>query len=450
LRRSKIITLAFVLTLSLIAGVFTQVGHPASASASAKPLAASEAAHEVPLKFKPFAGGPKVVGIPLQKSAPKARCGLSQSALSKYRSEGVSKVSCLQQTPASAAVKPAAQSAAGLKADASAGNSLWCETDEDGPDEWWVTRTSVCTYQIPFTFTLFDTDTGEEIGFADMEFSDAVVTSPNSSAFTETNYITMVDEDNAPEVETTYTGLCDALCVPDNSAAEVDAPLTEGETISGNTTYSDAPPTKTFDTTDLSNSISMTVPGGTPVSPGYELDPAQVRCDNGLISDTSTTTGCVFPIVQPTVLFSLSGTGSTAAIDDWAMQNEQAAWGYEYVGSPLTRITSGDKIDANRTAICGNFVPLYTNDSCEEYPFASTTQSGGNNNYTGADCAQVEAVNDNGTWDIEELSTVNNTEPCVVGHADTTSQNSQGGTLSTFYQQNRVIAGDNFWVGITS
>jgi hypothetical protein len=59
-------------------------------------------------------------------------------------------------------------------------------------------------------------------------------------------------------------------------------------------------------------------------------------------------------------------------------------------------------------------------------------------------------VNEDGQWFIEELSDVTGAEPCVVGHADTASQSSQGGTLSTLYQQNWVIAGDNFWVSITS
>ena len=154
--------------------------------------------------------------------------------------------------------------------------------------------------------------------------------------------------------------------------------------------------------------------------------------------------------------FSLSSTGSTAVIDGWAMINEQAHWGYYGMGQPLTRITNTATVNSNRTAICSNFVNLYTNDSCEEFPFASSYQSYGYGKSCsdgvcpGDSCAQVRAVNTNGQWSINFLSTVTKAEPCVRGHADQTSQNSQGGTLSTFYQQNRVIDQDPYWVSISS
>jgi hypothetical protein len=450
--RKWIIVLAMLLAaLALSAGADL----PADASASTATSPSSQTTVPlVPLNFKPVAGGPKVVGIPVQTASAKAVCGKSAADLSAYAARGIAKVGCLQPAASPApGTHPATgtQHAAAVPSStsASSGNALWCESDT--ADEWWLTRTTGCLYSEPFTFTLVDTETDEPIGSAALTFSDSIVLSPSSSEFTETNYITMVSNDNVPELLVTYAGLCDSLCAPLDPTAEDDAVLTDGSTVSGTTTYNDAPSSQTLDATDLSQNITMSVPGGVPLSPVTGVDPATIRCDNGLISSTSTTTGCVYPQVDPTVLFSLSSTGSTAAIDDWAMTEEDAHWGDEAGdGSPLTRITNSSTIDANRAAICGSFVTLYTGDSCEEYPFASSTQSGGNNGKTGADCAQVEAVNENGQWFIEELSNVTGSEPCVVGHADTTSQNSQGGTLSTFYQTNRVIAGDNFWVSISS
>jgi hypothetical protein len=321
---------------------------------------------------------------------------------------------------------------------------LWCDTD--GEDEWWITRSQGCVSDVPLTFDLYDAETGELIGTADLEFSDSITLSATTGEFQETNFITMEDDVDVPELLVTYAGLCDALCFVSSSAAEDDAVLTPGGTVDGTVTYSDTPAAAATDFVDMSNSIAMEVPDGTVLSSGYVDGQPQLRCDTGLYTDPPTdSTGCVYPQVDPTVEFTLSGTGSTAAIDLWALENENPDWGYD---APLTRLTSDTVRNANRTAICGSFVKLYDNDSCEEYPFASTTQSGGYNGFTGADCAQVQAVDTNGTWSITILGNYTGSEPCVVGHADLTSQRSQGGTLKTFYAANRVIDGDDFYVAI--
>lgn len=404
----------------------------------------------IPLPFKPIAGAPKAVKAPTAAPSVAASCPNLRKNLAKLAARGVRKAGCLVRASQQSSSKTgvAVEGQLTQTADAQSSSSLWCDTDT--ADEWWITRTTGCITGDPFTFDLYDTENGELIGHADLTFSDSIVLNPSSSEFTETNYITMVDEDNVPELLVTYSGQCDSLCAPLNATAESDAPLTPGATVSGDTTYNDAPPSASTDTVALSNEITMTVPDGEPISPASVSGGPEIRCDTGLAVQTST--GCVYPQVNPTVLFSLSSTGSTAAIDDWAMTNEDAHWGYYGQGNPLTRITDQTKINANRTAICGDgtYQPLYQNDSCEEYAFASTEQSGGNNGLTGADCAMVEATNNNGQWYITEMTTVTGSEGCVIGHADQTSQNSQGGTLSTFYQQNRVIAGDQYWVSISS
>jgi hypothetical protein len=130
------------------------------------------------------------------------------------------------------------------------------------------------------------------------------------------------------------------------------------------------------------------------------------------------------------------------------MRNEAPGWGNL---TPLTRVTATEAA-ANRAKICedGTYQPLYIGDSCEEYPFASTAESGGNNGLTGADCAMVRATETNGQRYIQKLTNVTGAEGCVIGHADTTSQNSQGGTMSSFYQNYRVAPGDKYWVSITA
>ena len=429
--------LAFVLA---VAGCLTLLMGAASSAE------ASSTTHVTTMKFTPTKGGPRLKdqgGAALRTSS---ACPDGSAALAPFAKRGVHEVGCLTSGTAklgrTASELGGPSSAPAVSPDAAP--VVWCDTD--GEDEWWITRSQGCTSDVPMTFELFDSETGELIGEADLEFSDSITLNATSGQFQETNYITMLDENDVPELLTTYIGSCDALCYVSSSAAEDDAVLTPGETVSGVVTYSDTPAVGANDFVDMANSIVMDTPGGAVISPGSVGGQPQLRCDTGMYTDpASSSTGCIYPQVDPTVEFTLSGTGSTAAIDAWAEESEDAAWGYY---TPLTRLVSSAQRDANRAAICGSFVSLYPNDSCEEYPFASTTQSGGYNGLTGADCAQVQAVNDDGTWEIEILGNYTGAEGCVVGHADTTSQNSQGATLRNFYAANRIIDGDQFYVAI--
>lgn len=437
----------------LLAGALalaTAVSIPAAAHAAAPGTATAPpaAAHSVPLNFKPIAGAPTTVDTGSTTEAAIAACPHSKAALSADYAKGLRKVGCLTRGTQSAAQQTEVTRSLAARGPANAAVTLWC--DDLTAEEYWSTRTTTCINDVPLTFTLFDAETGEEIGEAALEFSDSISLNTTSAQIVETNYITMTADVDVPELLVTYSGLCDGLCAPENATAETEAPISLGTTVTGDTTYIDGVTSGNEDYPDLNNSIDMTVPGGEVLGGGYVDGSPTIRCDNGL---ATTTAGCVYPQVAPTVEFSLSGTGSDAAIDDWAMTNEADAWGnYAAGGIPLIRITDQTTIGNNRAAICddGTYVPLYTDDSCEEYPFASTEQSGGFNGAVGADCAMVQAVNTSGSWSITLLNSPTGFDPCVIGHADLTSQRSQGGTLSTFYQQNRVEAGDEYWVSISS
>ena len=441
--RKRIIILA-----ALAAGLGLAAGAMPAASAATS-TGSRSAGQSTAVDFTSIPGGPKDVGIQVKTNAVVGtQCGKTLADSSKYAAKGITTVGCLER-----ATVPVSGQVPKISASAAGGNTVWCQSDPT--NEWWVTRTTGCVYNEQVNYTQYNTQTGAESGSATIMFSDSIVLNTSSSQFTETNYVTMVNEDNVPELLVTYSGGCNSLCVVLDPTAEDNAVLTLGSTVSGNTTYSDAPFAQSLDVTDLAATLSITPPGGNLVSPATINDPASIRCDNGLA--VSTTTGCIYPQVTPTVGFSLSSTGSTAVIDGWAMINEQAHWGYYGNGQPLTRITNSATGDSNRAAICGNFVSLYTNDSCEEFPFASTYQSYGygkkcskDGTCPGDSCAQVRAVNTNGQWSINYLGTVTLAEPCVRGHADITSQNRQGGTLSSFYQQNRVMDADPYWVSISS
>ncbi|MEV0082872.1 hypothetical protein [Saccharopolyspora sp. NPDC050642] len=59
-----------------------------------------------------------------------------------------------------------------------------------------------------------------------------------------------------------------------------------------------------------------------------------------------------------------------------AIRTLPSHWGSGAVGgNPLTRLTSEERIDANRNVACGNAQPP-VGYSCDEYPMASTYQGG--------------------------------------------------------------------------
>jgi hypothetical protein len=105
-------------------------------------------------------------------------------------------------------------------------------------------------------------------------------------------------------------------------------------------------------------------------------DSATIRCDSSNLFGTQGP-GCVFREYQP--FFELSA--SDPAVDEsaqhiqTAQQNLADHWGAYYLGGPpLERLTNQANIDRNRRAACRNFVPTGPDDSCDEYPFASTYQ----------------------------------------------------------------------------
>ena len=112
-------------------------------------------------------------------------------------------------------------------------------------------------------------------------------------------------------------------------------------------------------------------------------------------------------------MLSLARYGSSAAMIQWAQFNLSGAWGLQGVGAPLHRLTDSILSSNNREVICdSSFVanpaitaalaPYNDTDSCDEYPFASSYESGAMVDgvtgapkpyvTTGANCAQVTAV----------------------------------------------------------
>jgi len=95
--------------------------------------------------------------------------------------------------------------------------------------------------------------------------------------------------------------------------------------------------------------------------------------------------GCVIPAYTPTLTLSIRQAGASAALFKWAQTHMDAHWGLKGKGSPLTR-ASGGAGEGNMKIVCDStfrrqgavVVKGGSNDvdSCDEFPFASTVQSG--------------------------------------------------------------------------
>lgn len=157
------------------------------------------------------------------------------------------------------------------------------------------------------------------------------------------------------------------------------------------------------------------------------------RCDS-IIATATTTHGCVNEMFDPTVTFDSTTNPTVAPVAQHIYDiqtlkiplcNTAGTCVIEAPGRdgwwPLMRDMNDNDITANRRVACANFVappPPDPNTSCDEYPLASSQQGA---------ASQTNA-------------------PFSTRGVPPEANSSQGGILSNFYQNNRVIDGDAFFV----
>ncbi|MEU1670359.1 IS3 family transposase [Streptomyces sparsogenes] len=96
-------------------------------------------------------------------------------------------------------------------------------------------------------------------------------------------------------------------------------------------------------------------------------------------------------------------------------------------------------------------------DSCDEFPFAGTKESGALNGVThGKDCAQATAVQAGNSGDlatdwptITPVGTFTGNEKCVRGHIPRDLNTDLGGAYGVFVKNARLADNDPFWLRIT-
>jgi hypothetical protein len=197
---------------------------------------------------------------------------------------------------------------------------------------------------------------------------------------------------------------------------------------------------------------SITLLGG----PDTWTSPLPIRCDNNTPGFTNP--GCVVPGYPPNLILPLSKYGAAAAN---ALVGETNLPGTPGL-SAQTPLTRGDpaNTNVNRGITCSGFAALppgntygVVSDSCDEYPFASSQQSGGALGIPGSSCLEIVPKQDaNGKWTAINLNTYTHAYPqvCLRGHVNSILNSNVGSqALNPLYTLNRMMIGDKYTVQVT-
>jgi hypothetical protein len=305
---------------------------------------------------------------------------------------------------------------------------------------------------------------GDLVGTDDIGMVQTMQLNIKSTSFIETDTVVGVDPSGEVPADLTMSlaATCGSGCkiannFPKNSPVEVG--------VKGTLVYSESVASGAVNQTDTFYTLDFAAPNFVPLQPPQWNTPLIYRCDNIIKNQRA---GCVFPAYTSTLKYSRTTSGASAAMIQWAQQHLSGHWGRQGTGQPLTRLADTTKASTNRTTICkkawvskgtkigGDFGDT---DSCDEFPFAATYQSGALHGVkSGKQCAQVTAVEtgkkgqtEAQRWNsVKPLGTVTGKEACIRGHIPNKLNGVTGGAYGNFINQQRLLDRDSFWVTVTS
>jgi hypothetical protein len=378
-------------------------------------------------------------------------CTAVRADLKQYAALGMKQVSC-QTTSSSVAQKPAQAAVHATPDTVTANTDVTC-----GINVWVYDRTDECIVSSMSNWVTFETDTGAVTGTYSFLINQDLTLSTSSSLITENDSITYIDatgEATGLPVTLTYTAACGAPCTVATSPTYT-ATLPLNKSLSNiSFTYQDTPGTQAPDFFNTSYTLATTLPGFIPVGgPETWSPPEGFRCDNEAPGWTSP--GCVVPADVPVLVLPVSVYGD-AAVNAAIGENYLAGTPGLSAATPLTRGNPANTT-ANRTATCAGFTPfpagnvLVDNDSCDEYPFASTQQSGGALGLAASSCAEVYALQlSTSAWTPVFLTKYTGKQQCLRGHVNSTLNSLVGSqALNPMYINERMLIGDPFTVQVT-
>lgn len=177
-----------------------------------------------------------------------------------------------------------------------------------------------------------------------------------------------------------------------------------------------------------------------------------VRCDNKVGGNT----GCVFPKYTPTLTLDTYKYPAAAAYY-WVLMEKLASHpGSEKYDKPLHRLADDAKTKENRDKMCMLAVaewdpsPLADGESCDEYPFAKSRESGGMTLPSGKLCVQMYAFEQaDGSWMLDldgRFAYPSWNEICGRAAVPALQNTNAGGDLGRFTSEVRLLDADAYYV----
>jgi hypothetical protein len=368
---------------------------------------------------------------------PTPNCSAVTANMAAYAKTGVQQVLCVSDANPTSA--PAATSD-DVKA------AAWCSGDE--AQTWWITRDETCIHGITVVYTVTQVPSGAVLGTATFSFDHEVRLSTTDTVIDDDAAATLVASSGvlaAPVAS--FSATCSSPCVAQDGVGFALETFSRGETQDAFFSYADTPVSRA----DLFNSTyTFTVvppPNTVPVNPSVSWStPANLfRCDD-LVTAFD---GCVIPAYTPELQVSVS-RHQAAAIGIAVAQSLPDGWGSTV---ELTRLADESAAEGNRRKICedGTWVKRadVRDDSCDEYAFARSRQSGGQLGLAGIDCAEIVPWFDetDGQWYFEAIRFTGQ-ERCLRAHVPLDENSLVGSDLGGLTTSARLIDNDRYWVGV--
>jgi hypothetical protein len=317
-------------------------------------------------------------------------------------------------------------------------------------DVWVVNRTTECIQNLNVTIDIINVNTAGILGTGFYHVNQSVTTGTNTNTINDADAVTFVSGTmQAAQAGTvTFGSACGSPCKALTGAQSFT--LAPGQTqTSVSMSYLDNPAAGNQDLFDTAYTFSVVWPGTFRIGSATWSTPDDIRCDNQLAPRG---VGCVIPEYIPDLPLSVATYGAAAMNVEYGEDFLPGTPGLT-TSTPLTRGNPALS-QGNQDAICNStFTPfpgIVPTDSCDEYPFASSQQSGGNLGHTGADCLDIIPYNNAGTWEPLFLNTYTGDQPCLRGHVPLAQNTAVGSALGSFYTLQRMLAGDPYTVSITS
>ncbi|MDQ8704125.1 hypothetical protein RCO28_16760 [Streptomyces sp. LHD-70] len=289
------------------------------------------------------------------------------------------------------------------------------------PGQSYYLRQNYCYRDTTMTYTQINTRTGRPLGTGTFKVSGSIQLSSTQATWTENVTVAMIKGSRAVRsLNIGLSGTCSGSCTMVKKSAWSGAKTLRpgGRAATGSMTYRLDPAKGESLKTTVGTRIHVNQRGDLPIRPNISWNQEHmIRCDRAVGAGA----GCVYPSVK--ARFELSAAKYKAAAFTYA-------WAIDYMtgqnwGKGLRRMADEKIADTWRKRICRSgpspfkrMPQVVPNDSCDEFPFASTYESGGSKTIN-SKCADVIPKWENGDWIMYPESTnkpVRRDAPCVRSH----------------------------------